>query len=698
MNTRTWRARRGVRAVAMCLAALLGLQASLCHAQTAGDRGERVFGRTQYPQAALVADLRNQKGAGAVLDVRRFGADPAPGNDDTQALIDAYSYVVDRLRPYRALAQKPFQAPNYIIYLPDGVYDVSRPIVYGGEPIDWQGEGGKGGPRETGQGQIMENLVGIRFIGQTRGGTVIRLRKSSAPFGDPARPQAVLSFARREFNNVQAGNVVRNLTIEVEEGNPGAIGIAFAGANNTNIRNVTVRGQGRAGLAFRVPPTQGYHHDITVEGFDYGVEITAPYQATHVSLEYLTLQGQRRAGVLLGDDSLSLRRVSFQAEAKVPFLRMDGAGGAAVIVDSQATGGVERGRDRGALLVRNSTLAGQRVAESLSGAELNGHRAVAQFRSLSLPVEELPEFPRLGADDWAVVTATGDGRTDDYDAIERALSSGKPGVLLASQRYCLELSRHRRALRIPPTVRQIVGVFSQVRAVERGSCSDPQAMGTTWSISEGAADASPLLIEDLSSSGGVFVISQAPRPLVLSQLRTQGTLFRHPADDKMRLHLVNVTGYGKDPDAIRSLDGWARFINTETAQGVDFPLIDSTLWVFGFKTEKVRTNFRVQRSQLEVLGGMVNQYEQAQARRKAREQGGTADAVVLDMVSGAASMWAMTNGPASGLGFDNIVRQPPGQTLPRSAFAPRPGRGGQAVIAISIDTDGSAAAAGRNKR
>ena len=82
----------------------------------------------------------------------------------------------------------------------------------------------------------------MKFVGQSRAGTILRLADHASGFQDAKHPRPVLAYQHPDpgFNNVPASNVLRNVTIDVGEGNPVAVGVMFQGANQTDLRNVTI--------------------------------------------------------------------------------------------------------------------------------------------------------------------------------------------------------------------------------------------------------------------------------------------------------------------------------------------------------------------------------------------------------------------------------------------------------------------------
>ena len=501
---------------------------------------------------------------GRVIDVTQppFCAKGDGVTDDTGALVAAYDFVLSKMDEHEWTPAGP-ESPlcEYIIYLPDGTYVVSDTIIYSGTWRSYPQSHNKRG------GRIFERLVRIRFFGQDRDKTIIRLKDHCPGFERGAKP--VLSFGKADLNNAVAYNSVRNLTIDTGRGNPAAVGLDFCGANNSGIHNVTVTssdGLGVAGIDIRICPTMGYHDDITVRGFDYGVRMT-PYHMTHNCFEFLTLEGQNRAGIQLNECSTSLRKVC--SVNHVPALELTSDAAQAVVLDS-----LLEGRDAsvpaidaksGQLFVRNVETPGYRAAIAVKGKPDAGGLRVDEFvsgpvlrlrpgetpRSLNLPIEETPSFD--WEDDFSLWTnvdsygAKGDGRTDDSTAVQAAMNSGKPVVYFPKAVYLITTP-----VKIPASIKRVMAFYGSING---------QLL-----VAEDSRQ--PLLIEDLGTSSRTGVRHQTPRTLVLSHVRCgYSNQNRKPG---VKLFLNNGNGMGKNDRVFINGRFWVRFMNTEWKKSPNF--------------------------------------------------------------------------------------------------------------------------------
>ncbi len=220
----------------------------------------------------------------AVLDVKRdLGAKGDGKADDTDALQQAV---------YRC------QASDFsrTIYLPKGVYRITRPLVFKPEA-----KGGEGA------------MVGPWFYGQERDTTIIRLDDKATGFGDPEHPQAAIrAMSRADSAHMNADffdRTIVNLTIDTGN-NPGAIGLLFYSNNTGLVRDVRITGNGVVGLELGLHDQNGPHliQDVEINGFATGIHTASGINSQTISRVTVTKAkvGLRHRGQVFAVEGLTV--------------------------------------------------------------------------------------------------------------------------------------------------------------------------------------------------------------------------------------------------------------------------------------------------------------------------------------------------------------------------------------------------------
>jgi hypothetical protein len=635
-----------------------------------------------YPPEAF---YHNGKG-GRVLDVTKppFNAKGDGKTDDTQALCDAMRFVRDH---YEDLAGKGYSYcgykfdRNWIIYLPNGEYLVSNTISQGwpARAYDikkgWANSGrvSVASPEaETPELELRgERNYGIRVVGQSRQGTVIRL-KDQCPGFEKGKENAVLQFyLLKNGSSINQGNYAQNLTIQTGKGNPGAVGMKWNASDWGGIYNVAILsgdGSGRAGLMMDRRNAHGYQRDIVVDGFDVGVEM-AVGSVSNVVLEYATLSNQREAAVRVSKNETFCGRKLLIRNAP---MALRAAGSAhVVLLDCEALSDKSLGPaisvEGGHLLARDIRLSGYASAvakdkqpvitgdfieEYVSGAAVSAY-ADGPTKTLRLPVKETPVIlPESDLSKWASVDefgAKGDGLTDDTEAVQRAMNSGKPVVWFPKACYVIN-----GTVAIPATVREVAFLWSSVYRTDPAQPTNLTAQQAgELLIKDEPAEAfkpalfrvakssdQPLLIHQGHHAGSVFLDHEAQRPVILEDMitwwihthyfsRSPGMLFPGAAAQKTSLPrlyrntkpegapkevfanmVMGFAGGGDDASlAVKNVHAWVRQLEN-SYYIVEVAFKHSDAWILGYKGEMATpsgTFFHASdQSRLELLGGLYH--------------------------------------------------------------------------------------------
>ena len=426
---------------------------------------------------------------GFVLDVTKppFNAKGDGIHDDTAALSAAMRYIQEHLQPQRTKNGdvRCFQKrdASWIVYLPNGTYRVTDTVWQGWPALAMNITNGwyhvayfhvespehearitdEKDPKSGRAVLYVECNWQIRVCGESREKTIIRLDDNAPGFKDP---KAVVSFhVLRKGSNIDLGNILENVTIDVGRGNPGAAALAYSCSNYGGVRNVSLKssdGKARVGIDMGVRNACSEMHGLDIDGFETGVRVASGAE-TVVVLEDSRIV-RAKTGVLAADakhgcNMVALRRV-----------RMDG-------VDERVREG------------RNSS-----VVEIDASA------------TCDFPATDTRYSPAETAcvEDFGAV---GDGIHDDTAAIERAFASGRPAIVFTRAVYRID-----GVVEIPRTVRCLDGLYAWfVRTVAR-----PEA---AFALRE--ADSALLVFRRAGFAGGTLFDHFASRPVAFEDVYTE---------------------------------------------------------------------------------------------------------------------------------------------------------------------------------
>ena len=476
-----------------------------------------------------------------------------------------------------------------IVYLPDGTYVISNTLRWPGRQMN------------------------TTLWGQSTDGAVLKLKDRCPGFTDPGNPKAMVWTGRKPAQRFK--NYVRGLTFDTGKGNPGAIGAQFMANNTGAFREVTIRsgdGAGAIGLDLGYSDEQGpcLIKNVTVIGFEIGIETR--HVVDSVTMEHITLKGQRQVGLrnkgqvvscrgLVSENSVSAVENAGAALLVLIDSKLSGKGTAAIVNEKPA-----------ALLARNVEVSGYEAAvRNASGhgkgaaagtvEEFDSHEVLALFdgprRSLGLPIKETPKVEWGDPADWVSIARFGAAESrgrkavDCTAAVQKAIDSGARTVYVPKGTYEVGKTVHIRG-----EVQRIVGLGQSARFRGRG----------VFRLEEG--DAAAVVLEGLGGvAGGIEQASK--RTLIVRNLHVNSMgqqaisrgVFNSDTGD---IFLEDIGG-----PRLSFRDGvhvWGRQINTEWKHKVRITNDGATLWILGHKLERGGTAVEtVGGGRTEILGGFM---------------------------------------------------------------------------------------------
>lgn len=525
-----------------------------------------------------------------IINVLDFGATPDDDLDDTEAIRNA---IIRAIEP-----QSRYGAPQFV-FIPKGTYLLSDTlesrIGTGGWADGWR--------------------AGMILMGESRQGTILKLKDNLSAFADPEKPKAMIRTGSESDGNSNPdgrGNrafrhSVFHLTLDVGRGNPGAVGIAYLANNRGAIEDVTIQApdrEGSVGIAMnRFGPGPALIKNVAISGFDYGIRIS--HYEYHMTLENISLSKQRIAGIENKANTLSIR--ALKSVNEVPALIVRDKPGFVILVDSQLRGGAATRSNgvaiesAGQLFLRNlqvkdyaiavrDTRDGTRDLRETQIVEYTSAQPLSLFpsqtTSLNLPVQETPMYESTNLSEWVNVEDYGATASvqedDDAPGIQAAIDAGKPVVYLPNGSYSVGST-----IRLRGNLKKLMGMQSGIRRKEGFE-------GPIFQLDSGSTPF--VVLEHLYLIGGVT--HAADRALAIRHCDFKN--YTNTEQGTGDLFIEDVIGrlLIQHPQRV-----WARQLNTE----FNDPLlrnIGGAVWILGMKTEGPHVVLEAtQGSQTEILGG-----------------------------------------------------------------------------------------------
>lgn len=534
--------------------------------------------QSEQPAEALETALPNDAG---YLNVKEFGAMGDGVTDDTAA--------------FQAVLGRNKEDPGgeiRSIYIPNGTYLLSDTVQWGDKRKEvW---------------------------GQSRRGVILKLQDRTEGFGVPNSPKPLLSteFGHGGQNFNQR---IRNLTIDVGQGNPGAVGLNFHTNNGGGVYNVTIQSsdpekQGHIGLWMNKEwPGPGLIQNVAIDGFETGIWIL--HDQYSMTFEHILLTNQRRVGFVNSWNTVAIR--DLKSHNRVPAIENQGKMALMTLIEAELVGGESDtaaviNQGEGALFARDITTqgydwsidnrSGQRkkittaeVEEFVSHPvvsateDATGETAAPLGRSLNLPIADPPTLPYLPVESWVNITQFGaqpNDNQDDGPALQQAIDSGAEIIYLPPGVY-----RSNQTIQVRGKLQRLMGLNARM------IFQNPEQ--PAFRVEDGDANTVAISVEThYESQQSYWVEHASTRTLILGS----GSYINTVPGGKVFIEDAVSVPYLFDHQQV-----WIRQINTESYDHTPHIVNrGSDLWILGLKTEKDRTIIGTyDGGRTEVLGGLL---------------------------------------------------------------------------------------------
>lgn len=464
---------------------------------------------------------------------------------------------------------------DFIIYLPHGTYKISK-------QISW--------PKADEPTEAYRRTI---IQGESMGGTILMLKDKAKGFDNPNIPRAMIYTGIGPHPRHR--NAIRDISLRTGKGNPGAIGIRFNAASQGTVFNVKIfsgdkNGAGVAGIDMGFAENVGplLLKNIEVRGFDIGIYTRTPFFG--MTMEHITLTGQRKYGIENWDQALTIR--GLRSRNSVPAIYNTGEYAMLTLIDGtleyipnkKSPPGPAIINEAG-LFVRGVTtskyktpiksttpglgegIKGQEILEYVSENLINlCHSPKASMR---LPVAEVMELPKQTPPNWVKITGdyggtAGDGR-DVSKAIQEAIDDGAETIYFPPKgRYTIN-----RDVYIRKRVRHIIGTEGRIEGTGRFIVLD----GTF-----------PDLTIERFSSFGNGIIHKSNRLLLLKNMMVKSYEGHEEGAGDVYMEDVSVSQIKLNFQHL-----WARQLHMNNDKSTKIINNGGTLWVLGLTAENGNT-------------------------------------------------------------------------------------------------------------
>lgn len=473
------------------------------------------------------------------------------------------------------------------VYIPDGTYLITDTVSWGDKRKDVWGE--------------------------SRQGVVLKLQDRAEGFQSSDQPKPLLStdFGHGGQNFNQR---IRNLTIDVGQGNPGAVGLNFHTNNGGGVYNITIQSsdagkQGQVGLWMnKAWPGPGLIQNVAVDGFDTGIWVV--HDQYSMTFEHILLTNQRQVGFINDWNTVAIR--DLKSFNQVPALENRGKMALMTVIEANLFGGSPQNsaiinRSDGVLFARDITAQGYaRSIDNRSGQkqqlttltveEFISHSAAGPtskantaLKSLRLPIEDPPSIAYPPVEQWVNIHQFGAIANDDQDdgpALQKAIDSGAETIYLPAGVY-----HSNQTIRANGKLQRLIGLNARMIF----QVPDRPAL----IVEDGAASAVAIDVEPhYESQQSYWVEHASTRTLVLGS----GSYINTVPGGKVFIEDTVAVPFVFDRQQV-----WVRQLNTESYEhNPHIVNLGSDLWILGLKTEKDRTIIGTYGGgRTEVLGGLL---------------------------------------------------------------------------------------------
>jgi len=560
-----------------------------------------------------------------LLDARER---PLPANAVVNVVTDPRYLVPLDGSDVTAKLQQAINENTGIIYLPDGTYNVSAPLVWKNSSSAWK--------------------CFTSLYGENTATTIIKLSNNNAAYQSKTAPAAVVVTASQNASSTGAGeqgfnNMIANLTIDTGSGNPGAIGLDFNANNVGLVENVTILSSdpnyaGVSGLSLCRDVGPAFFKNLSITGFDTGIDISDLVYNTGVisvlPMESIFLHNQGLRGIRNANAVTPIRGMLTGAMGTAAVIEnnTDSVGnrdGVVAVIGGQLEGGastVSAITNYSGLYVRGTYMSGYGSLINDRGTVINTWQeyaadSVSLFsttysQSLDLPIVNTPLPPYdLNMGNWRSVGPP--SGTDDTAAIQAAMDSGASTVYFqhSATQYRVSNTIHVRGnvsrifgSNVTCTIAatnsfKITGTVTPVFQFDN-TLSHPVVLENLWlnftwdNLSSAYLPATAVAIQNNSS-----------QDVIIRNFCSWGNgieAYRNGASPG-RLFLEDVCSTGNaNRFTFTGQNVWARQLDPEVDTGSCVINDGGQLWILGIKTERDGVGVETRNGgQSEVIGSTI---------------------------------------------------------------------------------------------